>query len=371
MKFKMSIAFLLNLFLVTFFFQVVEAKTYTSSGQKFTVEKIFEGSDVIWGFDFLNEGKNLLFSERNGKLKLVEIKSKRVFEVLGAPKVFTDSQGGLLDVFVDSKTQYVYLTYAESTPKGATTSLFRGKLSTDNKRLIGERFFQAQAFANGGIHYGSRVVIDQKGFIFLSVGERNVRDRAQDLNTHQGKILRLNPDATIPKDNPFVTNKAALGEIWSLGHRNPQGLIIDSKDQLLNAEFGPRGGDEVNLVVRGANYGWPIVTYGKEYYGPSIGTKSKEGMMQPLYYWVPSISPSGLMEYTGNVFPSFKGNLFLATLSGMHLHRIVTGNERQILQEEKLLLDLEERFRQVKMGPAGFIYLSTDSGKLLRLVPAP
>ncbi|NOT78703.1 MAG: PQQ-dependent sugar dehydrogenase [Bacteriovoracaceae bacterium] len=364
----------ISLFIFIFFtsaFSSGEAKTYTSSGQKFNVEKIFEGDDVIWGFDFLKDGSQILFSERNGKLKLVDIKSKKVTEILGVPKVFTDSQGGLLDVYLDSKTQFVYLTYSEPTPKGATTSLFRGKLSTDNKKIIGERFFQAQAFANGGIHYGSRVVIDQNGFIFLSVGERNVRDRAQDLNTHQGKILRLNSDGTIPKDNPFVANKVALGEIWSLGHRNPQGLIIDSKGQLLNAEFGPRGGDEVNLVIKGANYGWPVVTYGSEYYGPSIGTKSKEGMIQPLYYWVPSISPSGLMEYTANVFPNFKGNLFLATLSGMHLHRIVTGSERQILQEEKLLLDLEERFRQVKLGPEGFIYLSTDSGKLLRLVPAP
>ncbi len=360
----------INLTLFISFCAQAKTKIYTTDGQKYIVETLFEGKDVIWGFDFLNKSNKILFSERDGKLKLLNLKTKKVIEVAGAPKVYTESQGGLLDVMFDSTQDHVYLTYSDPDPKGATTSLFRGKLSPDHQKLIGERLFQAKAYASGGIHFGSRVILDKKGFIFLSVGERNERDRAQDLSTHQGKILRLNGDGSIPKDNPFISTPKALGEIWSYGHRNPQGLTLTSKGELLNAEFGPKGGDEVNLVERGENYGWPVITYGTEYHGPVIGTKTHAGMRQPLFYWVPSISPSGLMEYTGNVFPRFKGNLFLATLSGSHLHRIVMGDNHQLLQEEKLLLDLRERFRQVKIGIDGFIYLSTDSGKILRLVPS-
>ena len=347
------------------------SKEYVTDGQKYTIETLFQGKDVIWGFDFLKNSNNIIFSEREGKLKILNLTTKKVVEVAGAPKVFTESQGGLLDVLVDSKSEWIYLTYSEPTQNGATTSLYRAKLSSssDHMKLEGSRLFQAKAFARGGIHFGSRVVLDGKGYIYLSVGERNDRDKAQDLSTHQGKILRLNLDGSIPKDNPFINTPKALGEIWSYGHRNPQGLVITSKGDLLNAEFGPRGGDEVNLVLKGENYGWPLVTYGAEYYGPSIGVTSKPGMKQPLFYWVPSISPSGIMEYTGEAFPKFKGNLFLATLSGSHLHRIVVSPTFVMLQEEKLLLDLEERFRHVKMGPDGLIYLSSDSGKLLRLVP--
>ncbi len=346
------------------------SKVYETDGQKFTVEKIFEGSDVIWGFDFITPTE-VVFSEREGKLKYLDLKTMKAHEISGAPKVFSASQGGLLDVYYDQKNADLYLTYSDPDPKGATTGLFRGKLSADKKKLEGKRLFQAHAFSKAGQHFGSRVLIDKDGFIFLSVGERNDRDRAQELTNHQGKILRLTKEGTAPSDNPFVSTKGALPEIWSYGHRNPQGMSFDSEGALLSAEFGPRGGDEVNLVEKGKNYGWPVVTYGKEYWGPSIGVKSKAGMMQPLYYWVPSISPSGLMIYNGSAFPKFSGNLFLATLSGEHLHRIVIAKDRKMQKEENLLTDLEERFRQVKTGPEGFIYLSTDSGKILRMKPVP
>jgi glucose/arabinose dehydrogenase len=347
------------------------SKTYETEGQKYTVEKIFEGKDIIWGFDFLDDknANELLFSERDGKLKYLDLKTLKSHDVSGAPSVFADGQGGLLDVYTDHKNRDIYLTYSEPVAKGATTSLFRGKLSNDKKKLEGSRIFQAQAIANTGQHFGSRVAIDKDGFIFIGIGERNQRDRAQDLSNHQGKILRLTKEGRAPADNPFVNTKGALPEIWSYGHRNPQGLIFDTEGVLLDAEFGPRGGDEVNLIQKGANYGWPVITYGKEYWGPSIGPGAKEGMMQPLYYWTPSISPSGMMFYSGKTFPKFTGNLFLATLSGAHLHRIVFDKNRKLLKEEKLLTDLDERFRQVKMGPDGLIYLSTDSGKILRVKP--
>lgn len=349
------------------------AKTYESEGQKYTVEKLFAGKDVIWGFDFLNpkEATEIVFSERDGgKLRYLNLKTKATHEISGIPKVFNDSQGGLLDVYYDAQNSDLYLTYSDPDTKGATTSLYRGKLSADKKKLEGARLFQAKAFARGGIHFGSRVLIDKDGFIFMSVGERNQRDRAQDLNTHQGKILRLTKEGKAPEDNPFVKTKDALPEIWSYGHRNPQGLTLDASGALIEAEFGPRGGDEVNVIEKGKNYGWPVITYGKEYWGPSIGTTQKEGMMQPLYYWVPSISPSGIMVYESEAFPKFKGNMFLATLSGSHVHRIVLDKNRKMLKEEKMLTDLEDRFRQVKQGPDGLIYLSTDSGQILRISPS-
>ena len=350
----------------------VQAKTYTTGGVKFTIEKLFEGSDAIWGFDFLNskEASSLVFSERDGKLKYLDLKTKKASDITGVPKVFAESQGGLLDVYMDHKTNQLYLTYSEPVKGGATTSLYRGKLSSDNKSLIGERLFQAKAVASGGIHFGSRVVIDKDGFIFMSVGERNDRKQAQELSNHQGKVLRLNPEGSAPKDNPFVDTKDALPEIWSYGHRNPQGLIIEPSGVLLEAEFGPRGGDEINIIEKGKNYGWPVITYGKEYWGPSIGEKAKAGMMQPLYHWVPSINPSGIMLYNGKAFPKFEGNLFFATLASSHIRRVITDKNRKILSEEKLLEDLEDRFRQVKTGPDGLIYFSTDSGKIYRMVPA-
>lgn len=351
----------------------VFAKTYISEGQSFIVETLFEGKDVIWGFDFLNpnDANEMIFTERDGKLRFLDLKTKKAQEITGAPKVFNQSQGGLLDVYIDHKTNDIFLTYSEPVDKKATTSLMKGKLSADKKSFLGTRIFQAQALESTGEHFGSRIAIDKDGFLFMGVGERNVRARAQDLNTHHGKILRLTKDGKAAAGNPFIGIKGALPEIWSYGHRNPQGLIIDLDGSLLDAEFGPRGGDEVNLIEKGANYGWPVITYGKEYWGPSIGTKEKAGMKQPLYYWVPSISPSGMMMYKGSAFPKFNGNLFLATLAGSHLHRVVTDKNRKLLKEEKLLEDLEDRFRQVKTGPDGMIYLSTDSGKILRLKPTP
>ncbi len=358
------------IFLLAIFSFSLHAKVYQADGQKFTVEKLFTGKDVIWGFDFLNVDE-MIFSERDGKLRYFNMKTKATHEIAGVPKVYTDSQGGLLDVYFDAKNNDLYLTYSDPASGKATTSLFRGKLSSDKKKLEGAKLFEAKAHASGGIHFGSRVAIDKDGFIFMSVGERNQRDRAQDLKTHQGKVLRLTKDGKAPADNPFVATKDALPEIWSYGHRNPQGMMFDSKGVLWEAEFGPRGGDEVNVIEKGKNYGWPVITYGKEYWGPSIGEPKKEGMMQPLFYWTPSISPSGLLVYEGSAFPKFKGNLFLATLAGSHLHRVIMDDNRKLVKEEKLLEDLEDRFRQVKQGSDGLIYLSTDSGLILKLSPVP
>ena len=260
-----------------FFTLSLHGKTYISGDVAFNIEKLYEGSDVIWGFDFLKlkDASSIVFSERRGKLKHLDLKTKKIIDIQGAPKVFAQSQGGLLDVYIDHETSQLYLTYSEPVKGGATTSLFRGKLSADMKILTGERLLQAKAVASGGIHFGSRVIVDKDGFIFISIGERNDRDRAQELSNHQGKILRINKLGKAPKDNPFVNIKGALPEIWSFGHRNPQGLFFGKDGELLEAEFGPRGGDEVNIIEKGKNYGWPVTTYGKEYWGPAIGVKKK------------------------------------------------------------------------------------------------
>lgn len=336
--------------------------------QSLKLEILFEGSDVIWGFDFISDHE-IIFSERDGKLKYLDLKTKKNHEVKGAPEVFAKSQGGLLDVLFDKKEGTLYLTYADPDKNGATTSLFKGKLSIDKKTIVGSRIFMSNAHAKDGIHFGSRLLIAFDDNIFMTVGERNEREKAQDLSKHNGKILRLTKEGKAPADNPFVGQKNALPEIWSYGHRNPQGILLNKKGDLLEVEFGPRGGDEINLIIKGKNYGWPVATYGKEYWGPKIGKNEVSGTVQPLKYWVPSISPSGIVEYKGDAFKGIKGNYFLATLAGSHIHRVVFDDHYKMIKEEKLLESLEDRFRQVKEGPEGFIYISTDSGKLIRVSP--
>lgn len=342
------------------------AKERTVEGVKYVDEKIFEGSDVIWGMDFITNDQ-MIFTERNGKVKILDLKTKNVHEVSGVPKVFAEDQGGMLDVFYDQKDKDLYLTYSDPDAPKPTTSLYRGKLSGDLKTLKGSRLFQGNAYEKGGIHFGSRVLIDKNQHIYLSIGERNKRDMSQLLTNHQGKILRLTKEGKAVSDNPFVSSKNALPEIWTYGHRNPQGLALNSAGEIYNAEMGPRGGDELNFIQKGANYGWPEITYGREYYGPKIGTTEKPGMEQPVIYWVPSINPSGITFYQGKNFAPLQDNLLMAALSG-HVRRLVIKNQK-IIKEEKMLEDLAERFRQVKAGLDGNIYVSTDSGKIIRLKP--
>lgn len=347
------------------------ARADTVDGQSFVVDKVYQGKDVIWGFDFIsaNSADEIVFSERTGALRLLKLSTGEVHDIAGAPKVYAKGQGGLLDVMIDHKTGLLYLTYAE--PIGddqATTSLFRGKLSADQRSLVGARLFRANAVSGDHEQFGSRVAIDKDGYIFFGIGDRNERPRVQDLGSDLGKILRLNQDGTPPADNPYARRVGALPEIWSVGHRNPEGLFIDADGNLLEDEFGPRGGDEVNLIRKGENYGWPLATYGREYYGPAIGHVSVAGTVQPLYHWEPSINPSGMMRYHGRALPGFDGNLFLAALSG-HLHRIVVDKDWHMLREEKLLENIGQRFRQVRTGPDGLIYISADNGAIYRIKP--
>ncbi len=222
-------------------------------------------------------------------------------------------------------------------------------------------------------HFGSRIAFDNEGHVFFTVGDRGERPNGQDLSTHAGSVIRLNQDGTVPKDNPFVKHQNALPEIWSYGHRNPQGLSYDSKNKRLwLIEHGPRGGDEINLILAGKNYGWPVISYGKEYWGPlSVGeATSKEGMEQPVKYYVPSIAPGSLLLYTGSAFPGWQGDLFAGALKLQHLNKIKLSDSGQTVGEERLLISLKERIRSLSQSPEGWIYLSTDSGKIMRLTPS-
>lgn len=316
--------------------------------------------DVIWGMDIHPTEKNLLFfTERSGLLKSINLKTKEIINYPGVPKVYAKGQGGLLDILFDKVSGELYLTYSEPLPKGLnTTSLFRGKIDLLKKRLSGLRIFQSNAVSDEDYHFGSRIVI-QGDYLYLSIGERNDRNMAQLLSKHHGKILRLKKDGSAPTDNPFSKNREALPEIYSYGHRNPQGLAMNSSGMLMDSEFGPRGGDEINLIFPGKNYGWPKITYGKEYWGPAIGTTHQEGMEQPLHYWVPSISPSGIAFY--------KNDLLLANLSGQHIRK-VTLKDNKVFHEDIYLAELKERFRDIHVENDQDIYVSTDSGKILKLI---
>lgn len=343
-------------------------KIYVSGGEKFQFEVLTQQKDVVWGFDFLNDDQ-LIFTERNGTLRLLNIKTRIVTEIKGAPTVKASGQGGLLDVRVHpTQKSKIYITYSEPVKDAATTALGIATLDGDTLSNF-KKIFSAYEPSNTMAHFGSRIEFDGKGHLWISLGERDQRDRAQDLNYHNGKIIRLKEDGSIPSDNPFTKIKTARAEIWSYGHRNPQGLVRNSKtEELWETEFGPQGGDELNLIKAGVNYGWPVVTYGREYDGPKIGKgTSLKGMEQPITHWVPSISPSALTIYTGDLFPKWTGNIFIGTLSGLHLRRLKLDGKR-VVEQDELLKDLKLRIRNVRTGPDGSLYLSTDDGKIARLV---
>lgn len=323
----------------------------------FKMEVLTQQKDVIWGFDFPSKD-DVLFSERSGTLKLFNLKTKVLTKITGVPQVWARGQGGLLDVHVDRvRRSRVFLTYSEPEKDGARTAV--GVADFDGKQLKNfKKIFSSNVENNNEIHFGSRIVQTPEGYLFISLGDRNERDLAQDGNKHAGKIVR------IKNDDSFKA------EVWSSGHRNPQGLTYNPETkEIWEAEMGPRGGDELNLILKNQNYGWPSVTFGKEYWGPKIGVTEKAGFQQPVSYWVPSISPSAIHFYFGSAFPEWKGHLFMATLSGLHLRRLKIENGK-VTEQEELLRDLGLRFRNVRTGPDDFIYFSTDDGKIARLVPS-
>jgi len=348
---------------------VVKSELHT-----FKLETVVSGLDVVWGIDFLPDGRMLL-TEKAGRLRIVENGKLVPTPVGGVPAVWSKGQGGLLDVAVhpDYATNgWIYLSYSDPGPNGsAMTAIVRGKLK-DGQFVEQETVFKVptELYRTGENHFGSRFVFD-KGYLFFSIGERGQKDDAQDITRPNGKVHRIFDDGRVPDDNPFVGKAGTMPTIWSYGHRNPQGLAKDPATGLLyDAEHGPRGGDELNLVQKGRNYGWPVITYGMNYDGtPMTDLTAKEGMEQPVNYWVPSIAVSSIAFYKGTTFPKWDGQLFLGALAQEELRRLVLADGKVTHQE--VLFKNVGRVRDVVSGPDGYIYVTFDGGRVARLVPAP
>ncbi len=332
-------------------------------------ELILKNQGVIWGMTFLDEN-SLVFTERSGGLNYFEISKNSVRKLSHDLSVAAVGQGGLLDIakhpdFKNNK--YLYTCYATKKGDGYITQLSRMKWLKGNVSKS-EVLFSMQPTVDEDNHFGCRITFDDQGYLFLSIGERTQRHQAQKLNNHQGKVLRLTADGKAPLDNPFIGTKGALPEIWSYGHRNPQGLYWDSHRKILwEQEHGPRGGDEINIIVKGGNYGWPVITYGREYWGPKVGKGThQKGMIQPFYYYTPSIATCGLLVYSGKKYTEWKGDLFSGALAKEHLNHLHIKNGKTI-RETRYYLELDERVRNVKESPAGAIYFSTDQGNIYRI----
>lgn len=349
-------------------------KRFPSSAGELAVETVAGGLEHPWGLAFLPDGR-MLVTERPGRLRIVDAKGELSRPLSGIPSVMARGQGGLLDVALDpgfAQNRLVYLSYAEPRPGGNGTSVARGRLNEQGTALTGvEVVFRQMPTVSSNLHFGSRLVFDRTGALFVTVGERYTqRDQAQNPANHLGKIIRIRPDGSAPAGNPKKPGWAP--EVWSIGHRNVQGAALHpDTGQLWTAEHGARGGDEINTPKPGLNYGWPVITYGVDYSGAKIGEgTAKPGMEQPLFYWDPSIAPSGAAFYTGPVWPAWRNSLFVGALAGSMLVRLSTQGEK-VMGEERLLTDIGARIRDVRQGPDGFLYLLTDEtdGQILRVRP--
>jgi glucose/arabinose dehydrogenase len=340
----------------------------------FELVTVVSGLEHPWGMAFLPD-ERILVTERAGRLRIVRDGQLDPEPIAGVPPVYASGQGGLLDVALDpefASNRLIYLSYAAEGDGGNSTRVARAALG-DGRLEDLEVIFTAQPLARASKHFGSRLAFDPAGYLFITVGERGQGERAQDLGDHNGTVIRLHPDGSVPADNPFVSAAGARPEIFSYGHRNAQGLAIHPETGVpWLHEHGARGGDEVNVVRPGVNYGWPVITYGIDYTGAPIGEGThKEGMAQPIYYWVPSIAPSGMAFYDGDAFPEWRGDLFVGALRSRLLARLELDGE-QVVAEERLLEGAIGRIRDVEVGPDGYLYLLTDEpdGALYRLEPA-
>jgi glucose/arabinose dehydrogenase len=328
-----------------------------------------------WGIAELPGGK-FIVTEKDGTMRIVAATGGAGDPLKGVPKVNNEGQGGLLGICLDpsfEQNRLIYWAFSEPLPQGNVTAVAKGKLSSDEKSLEGVTvIYRATPAYKGTLHYGGRVLFSKDGHLFASTGERSdlvTRPQAQDLNSGLGKIIRITTEGKPVAGNPFEGKSGARAEIYSYGHRNVQGIAFHPETgDLWETEFGPRGGDELNRIEPGKNYGWPVITYGIEYGGEKIGDsiQHKEGMEQPVYYWDPVISPSGITFYSGDAIPEWKNNLFISSLSGTHICRIVLENNK-VVGEERLLADQNQRFRDVIQGKDGALYAVTDQGRLYKI----
>lgn len=353
------------------------SSSFDSSAGPLEVETVAGGLANPWGLAFLPDGR-MLVTEKQGRLRVVTRSGQLSAPISGVPDVWASGQGGLLDVAVDrdfASNATIYVCYAERTSGGGRTAVARARFNDGAQPRLSNVnvIFRQEGPLSSGNHFGCRIAQGSDGNLFVGLGDHFFqRDEAQNLSNHLGKLIRISPDGSVPKDNPFVGRSDAKPEIWSYGHRNIQSLAIHpATDQLWQMEHGPRGGDEVNIPQKGRNYGWPVIGYGVDYSGAKIhqGT-AKDGMEQPVKYWVPSIAPSGMAFYTGELFPQWRGSVFTGALAGKMLVRL-SLKDNVVTGEERLLQNLNERIRDVRQGPDGALWLLTDNaaGRLLRVSP--
>lgn len=341
----------------------------------YDVKVLAEGLDRPWGIAFLPDGR-FLITQKSGTLRIVAQDGTLSDAITGLPNVNSNGQGGLLGLTLDpsfDSNRMVYWVFSQDTPNGTLTAVAKGKLAEDEKRIENAQvIYQATPAHKSNLHYGGRILFDKEGNLFVSTGERSdivTRPQAQDLNSALGKVLRITKEGKPAPGNPFEGKDDARPEIYSYGHRNVQGLAFHPETgDLWEGEFGPRGGDEVNRIQPGKNYGWPTITYGLEYSGKKIGDsiQQKEEMEQPVYYWDPVLSPSGMTFFAGNSIPEWENNLFIGGLSSTHIARLVI-KDNQVVGEERLLADVGQRFRDVQQGQDGALYAVTDEGRLYRI----
>ena len=353
------------------------ADVYSSEQHDYRVETVASGLAHPWGMAFLPGGE-MLVSERDGRLRVVRDGKLEPEAISGLPRMMVGGQGGLLDVALDpdhADNGLIYFAYAGGSPGNAGTEVARGRLDLDAMALRDvETIFRVQPKTPGSAHYGGRLQFHPDGTLFVTLGDRySYMDQAQNLENHLGTIVRINPDGSVPDDNPFAGREDAKPEIYTYGNRNVQGIALrPGTTTVWFHEHGPRGGDELNILQPGVNYGWPEITYGIDYSGAIISEKTKApGMEQPVVYWDPSIAPSGMTFYDGDKFPEWRGDIFLGALAHRHLRRLEMDGDKVVGQEE-LLGDLNARIRDVVEGPDGLLYVLTDAsdGRILRLEPA-
>ncbi|HLW49841.1 MAG TPA: PQQ-dependent sugar dehydrogenase [Sphingobacteriaceae bacterium] len=338
----------------------------------FRIDTIFSELENPWGMTWLPDGR-MLVNERKGEILVFKGDTFTGEKLSGFPMTYVRGQSGLLDIQLHPNYEengWIYVTYAKPDEGGGSTTLIRFKIDGNQITDI-EELYQTQPITNSGVHFGSRIIFDRDGYLYFSTGDRGRKENSQDLSNDMGKIHRLHDDGRIPADNPFINQSGAKPSIWSYGHRNVQGMIYDKENnRIYSTEHGPRGGDELNLVEKGKNYGWPVITYGIDYSGEIISDLThKEGMEQPVHYWTPSIATCGLMLYTGDKFPAWKGNIFAGALALTHVARVELDNG-SYAHEEKLL-ERMGRVRQIAQSPDGYVYVLTEGpGQLLKLVPA-
>jgi glucose/arabinose dehydrogenase len=353
------------------------AERFQTERAALTVEPIASGLVHPWGLAFLPDG-DMLVTERAGRMRVVTAEGEISEPISGLPEIWSRGQGGLLDVILGPdyvETGRIYFSYSEPGEGGASTAVARAVLDRDELALSElEVIFRQQPKSSGGRHFGSRLVFANDGTLFITIGDRGQRERTQNFTINRGQVIRVNPDGSIPEDNPFVGVDGRLPEVWSYGHRNPQGADLHPETgELWLHEHAAQGGDEVNVPKAGRNYGWPTIHYGEDYGGGQFGEGTeKEGLEQPIYYWDPSIAPSGMTFYTSDRVPSWQGDIFVGALKFRMLVRLDV-EDGEIVHEERMLGDLRQRIRAVDQGPDGRLYLLTDArdGQVLRVTPTP